>query len=167
MSGRGRRELEQQEQLHAQARRLVARIRLMAHPRCTDTERRFRGQHELEQLPAHQRHLDQRFAEGDTVARQVERFAQGAPQHASGAHAVGEPRHVDHVGHLDEAASRVTNEERDRALELDLAARHVARAELVLEAHDAVVVSAVGKRAGRGTAPVLAPPGAPWARDTT
>ncbi|MDH6591738.1 hypothetical protein M2165_001627 [Variovorax sp. TBS-050B] len=68
--------------------------------------------------------------------------AHRAAHQAGGAHPVRQPRVVDHVGHLHEAAAFLAHEVGDRALEPDLAARHRARAELVLQAHDAVVVEA-------------------------
>src|SRR4029077_8840515 len=64
------------------------------------------------------------------------------------AHAVREARHVDHVGHLLESLQRVADQPGERALQLDLAARHAARAELLLQAQEAIAVGrTVGQRA--------------------
>jgi hypothetical protein len=69
-----------------------------------------------------------------------QRVVQRAPHQRGRLHAVGEPRPVDHFGHLDEAAIEPPDRVGERAFELDLARRHRARAELVLEANDPVAV---------------------------
>ena len=79
----------------------------------------------------------------DVYKRQVRHrhgVVMGAPHQRGGFDAVGEPRRIDHFGHLHEAAVEPADRVGDRAFQLDLARRHRAGAELVLQAHDPVVI---------------------------
>ena len=147
------------EDAHAAARLLVALIRAGEFDRSQHEHaaRLFRRQHQFEQLAAHQRQVDQLAPEGLAVARKMQRVGERAAHHAGRAHAVGEPRHIDHVGHLREAAAEFAHEVGGRAFHADFAARHVARAQLVLQPDDAVLVcAAVGQGARQQEQPQAA-----------
>ena len=75
------------------------------------------------------------------------RVVQRAAHQRGGFHAVRQPRPVDHLRHLLEAGVEMTQRIRNGALEVDLAARHRACAELVLQPHDPVAVRACRRRA--------------------
>ncbi|OIQ64961.1 hypothetical protein GALL_534860 [mine drainage metagenome] len=62
------------------------------------------------------------------------------PHQRGGFDAVGEPRRVDHLGHLNEAAIEPPDSIGNRAFQLDLARGHRAGSELVLQANDPVVI---------------------------
>ena len=106
------------------------------------------GQQQLQQLAAHQRQVDQAFAESLALLRDIQRLAI-RPAHQPGrTHAVGQARVVDHVGHLLEAAAGFADQPGARAFEPDLAAGHRPRAQLVLQPQDAEGVGrAVAQRA--------------------
>ena len=104
-------------------------------------ERLLGRHHQFQELAAHQRHLDDAPAERRRVARHPQRLVEAAAHHGGGAHPVGEPRQVDLVEHLLEAVAQIADLPCHRALEADLAARHRAGAELVLQAHDPVAVA--------------------------
>ena len=75
-------------------------------------------------------------------------FAVGAPHQACCAHAVGQARVVDHVGHLHKTSASVAYKPGARTRKLNFATGHGPCAQLVLQAHDAVgVVAAVGQDA--------------------
>ncbi len=101
----------------------------------------LRGQHHLEQLPLHQGHIDQLAAERFAMARDVQRLGQRAAHQTRRTHAVRQPRHVDHVGHLMEAAPHFADQIRHSPFQHDLAARHRTAAELVLQTHDPIAVA--------------------------
>ena len=82
------------------------------------------------------------LAEGDPAARANHRLVDAAPHHRGGAHAVRQPRQIDLLHHLLQAAIGVADQIGHRALQQDLARGHRAGAELVLEARDAVGVAA-------------------------
>ena len=73
---------------------------------------------------------------------EVDRLGDGAAHQAGRAHAVGQARVVDHVGHLLEAAAALAHQPGGGAFQADLAAGHGAGAELVLQPQDAVAVAA-------------------------
>ena len=91
-----------------------------------------------------QRHLDQRAAEGDAIARDHQRFVEASAHHRGGAHAMRKPRQVDLIHHLLEAVAQLADQPCERAFEHDLAAGHRARAELVLQPRDSVAIAAAG-----------------------
>ena len=64
------------------------------------------------------------LAEGLAAARDEQRLGHGAAHQPAGAHAVRQPRAVDHVGHLLEAASAFADQIGFGGIEPDLAARH-------------------------------------------
>ena len=112
--------------------------------------RLLRRQQHLQELALHQRHVDQLAAKGFAIARDVQRLGGRAAHQASGAHAVRQPRHVDHVGHLVEAAADLADQVGGGAFEHDLPAGHGAGAELVFQADDPVVVAcAIRQRLGQ------------------
>ena len=104
-------------------------------------------QHHLEQLTAHQGQLDQRLAEGHPVPGHMQRFGECTAHQSGCPNAIGQARVVDHVGHLLKAATALADQPGGGAFEADLAAGHRTRAELVLEAQDAI---AVGRAIGQG-----------------
>ncbi len=67
------------------------------------------GQRKLEQLAAHQRHVQQALAKGPALARDELALGQGAAHQAGRAHAVGQARVVDHVGHLHKAPAELAH----------------------------------------------------------
>ena len=81
-----------------------------------------------------------RLAEHHAVSRHRHRIMMRAPHQRGRFDAVGKPRRIDHLGHLHKTAVELADGIGDRAFELDLARRHRAGAELVLQAHDPVVV---------------------------
>ncbi|MNX78951.1 hypothetical protein D3C86_1105640 [compost metagenome] len=90
----------------------------------------------LHQLaPDHGVLLDQ-VAEGRALAREAETLVEGAPREGERGHRVVDPAQVEHLGHVGEAAAHLADRERAGPIERDLAARHGARAQLVLEAVD-------------------------------
>ena len=106
----------------------------------THRQRLLGGQHDLHQLPPRQRQVDDALAEHDAILRHRHRVVMGAAHQRGGFDAVGQPRRVDHLGHLHEAAVEPADRIGDRALQLDLARGHRAGAELVLEPNDPVVI---------------------------
>ena len=105
-----------------------------------DAARLFGPDRHLGQLPAHQRHVDEPLAEGPAVLRHEGRLGQCTAHQAGRAHAVGQARVVDHVGHLLEALAAFAHQPGARAFHADLAAGHGAGAQLVLQSQDAIVV---------------------------
>ncbi|VTM08179.1 Uncharacterised protein [Pseudomonas aeruginosa] len=75
------------------------------------------------------------------MAGDEQRLVQRPAHQAGGAHAIGQARHVDHVGHLLEAAADLADQVGAGAFQADLAAGHGAAAQLVLQADDAVGVA--------------------------
>ncbi len=98
------------------------------------------GEHDLHQLPPRQRQIDDAASEHHAILRHRHRVVMRAAHQRGGFDAVGEPRRIDHFGHLHEAAIEPTDRIRNRAFQLDLARGHRAGAELVLEPNDPVVV---------------------------
>ncbi len=139
-----RAELDQRRQDPHAARGLLVAGFSLRQQQCDLHEHRARGlgrQQHLQQLALHQRHLDQLAAKGLAMRGNVQRFVQRAPHQPCRTHAVRQPRQVDHVGHLVKAAADLADQVSLRAFERDLAARHRAAAELVLQAHDPVAVA--------------------------
>jgi hypothetical protein len=97
---------------------------------------------QLEQLPPHQWQVDEPGPEGLAIASNVERLTHSAAHQSRGPHAVGQARVVHHVGHLHETTPWLAHQPRLGVVEADFTARHGARAQLVLESHDSVVVVA-------------------------
>ncbi|KGX30923.1 hypothetical protein Y600_390 [Burkholderia pseudomallei MSHR3709] len=140
---------ERRQDPHAAACLRVARVRLREQQRDLHEQRaRLLGRHEhLDELPLHQRHVDQLAAERFAMARDVQRLRRRAPHQPRCAHAVRQTRHVDHVGHLMKAAADLADQIGFGAVERDLAARHRTAAELVLQAYDPIAIArAVGER---------------------
>ncbi|VWC24643.1 hypothetical protein BTE28158_06020 [Burkholderia territorii] len=139
-----RAELDQRRQdAHAARGLRIARIRLRQQQRDLHEHRAcgLGGQQHLHQLALHQRHVDQLAAECGAMRGHVQRLVQRASHQARRAHAVRQPRHVDHVGHLVKATADLADQPGLRAFERDLAARHRTAAELVLQPHDPVAVA--------------------------
>ncbi|MNI45352.1 hypothetical protein D3C73_997740 [compost metagenome] len=137
-------ELDQRRQDAGKRRvsRALVGVRQRARRLEHDAARLFRPHRHLDQLALHQRHVDQSLAEGAAVLRHVDGFGHRAAHQAGRAHAVGQARIVDHVGHLLEAAAAFAHQPGNGPFQADLAAGHRARAQLVLQAQDAVVVVA-------------------------
>ena len=106
----------------------------------THRQRLLGRQHDLHQLPPRQRQVDDALAEHHAVSRHRHRVMMRAPHQRGGFDAVGEPRRIDHLGHLHEAAIELADRIGNRAFQLDLARGHRAGAELVLQPNDPVVV---------------------------
>ncbi len=121
---------------------LVAGVRVLHCQRRLQKHRaRLFGCHDhLRQLTPHQWHLDQWFAEGRAVIRNMQRLECCPAHHPGGPYPVGKPRRVDHVGHLFEARLWITDQPGGGALQAYLAAGHRTCAQFVLEAHNPVVV---------------------------
>ncbi len=80
------------------------------------------------------------MAEHHAVVGDGVRIVMRTPHQRRRLHAVREARPVDHLGHLHEAAIETADCIGNRTFELDLARRHRAGAEFVLETDDAVMV---------------------------
>ena len=104
---------------------------------------RLLGRHrDLQQLAAQQRIFDDGLAERLRGRAHSHRLVDAAPHHRGGAHAVRQPRQVDLLHHLLEAAVGLADQIGDGALQPDLARGHRAGAELVLEPDDPIGVAA-------------------------
>ena len=101
--------------------------------------------------------IDHRAAEGVAMARGLHRLVEATPHHAGGPRQVRDPAGIDHDQHLLEALVERAELIGDSALEHDLAARHGAAAELVLEAHDTVGVAAAVRQRFRHQEQAKAP----------
>ncbi len=105
-------------------------------------QRLFSRHHGFHDLAAHQRVVDQAFAEGEAVFRHRHGLVQAAAHHRRRAHAVRQAAQVDHVEHVLEAHVLLAQQRYGfGTVEGDLAGRHGFRAELRLQAHDAVAVA--------------------------
>ena len=128
----------------AQQRRRVLAAGLGAVERVggekTHRQRLLGRKHDLHQLPPRQRQVDDALSEHHAVPRHRHRVVMRAAHQRGGFDAVGEPRRIDHLGHLHKAAIELADRIGDRAFQLDLARRHRAGAEFVLQPDDPVVV---------------------------
>src|SRR6185437_7731573 len=83
-----------------------------------------------------------RTAERDAVAGHAQRLIETPAHHRGRAYTVRKARQVDLIQHLPEAGAQFADLPCECALEPNLSTRHRARAELVLQAHDAVAIAA-------------------------
>ena len=91
-------------------------------------------------MPPRQRQLNNALAEHDAISRDSDRVVMRSPHQRGGFDAVREPRRVDHLGHLHEAAIEFSDSIGNRPFQLDFARGHGAGTELVFEADDPVVI---------------------------
>ena len=70
----------------------------------THRQRLLGRQHDLHQLPARQRQIDDALAEHDAILRHRHRVMMGAAHQRGRFDAVRQPRRVDHLGHLHKTA---------------------------------------------------------------
>ncbi len=106
----------------------------------THRQRLLGRQHDLHQLPARQRQVDDTLAEHHAIFRDRHRVMIRAPHQRGGFDAITKPRGIDHLGHLYKTAIELADRIGNRTLELDLAGCHRTGAELVLQANDPIVV---------------------------
>ena len=98
------------------------------------------GDQHFHQLPTHQRQVDQLLPKGGPVLRDEKRFGHRAPHQPRRAHAIGQTRHVDHVGHLLEPLPGITHQIGRGPFQGDFAAGHGLGAHFIFQPQNAVGV---------------------------